>query len=84
MALDQEQTKVFDAYDRMFATDGWKLLLEEVEQNQKALTQIVLAPESTRDVLWFCKGRNDVYKFLLGLQSLIDHARKASEEPDFE
>lgn len=84
MALSPEQSKVFDAYDRMFATDGWRELVSEIKQNQDALKHIILAPESTRDTLWFCKGRNDVYKFLLGLQSLMEQARKAAEEPDYE
>ena len=84
MALDPEQTKVFDEYDRMFHTEGWRMFIDEVKQNQESLYHMILAPDSNQEVLWFCKGRNDVYKSILGLQNLIDQARKSSEEPDYE
>lgn len=84
MALSPEQNKIFDEYDRMFHSEGWKMFVDFIKQNQNSLYHTILAPDSTQETLWFCKGRNDVYKTVLGLQNLMEQARKAAEEPDYE
>lgn len=80
MPLTKEQNEVFDAYDRMFASDGWKMFIEEIKQNQESLFPELMSNSATINEYYFLKGRNDVYMSVLGLQSLMDNVKKDMEE----
>ena len=84
MALTPEQNEIFDAYDRMFATDGWKMLIDDLKRNQEDLGKMMLSSPSTNDDLWFCKGRNDVFQTLIGLESMMEQLRKMTEAQNVE
>lgn len=73
MTTDQEY---FNAMDEMFASDGWKLLISELEDNAHNINSV----EATKDVndLFFRKGQLNTLSFILSLESTIDHSRKES------
>jgi hypothetical protein len=62
--------------------EGWKMFIEDIRKNKESLIPQLLDINSNSDILWFCKGRNDVYQSILGLQPLIEQARKQLEEED--
>lgn len=73
MITDQDY---FNAMDAMFASDGWKLLIGELEENAHNINSV----EATKDVsdLFFRKGQLNTLSFILNLESTIDHSRKES------
>lgn len=69
----------YNAMDTMFATDGWKLLTEELVENASHINSV----EATKDEndLFFRKGQLNSLAFILNLESTLDHNRKeASNE----
>jgi hypothetical protein len=66
----------------MFATDGWRMFIEEMRLNQQAIFPQLMGTPSTQEDLYFLKGRDDVYKSVLGLQNLMENVKKNMEEPE--
>ena len=66
----------FNAMDDLFASDGWRLLIGELEENAHNINSV----EATKDVndLFFRKGQLNSLSFILNLESTIDHSRKES------
>ena len=64
----------FNAMDDLFASDGWRLLIDELEENAHNINSV----EATKDVndLFFRKGQLNSLSFILNLESTIDHSRK--------
>ena len=72
-------SEYFNAMDDLFSSDGWKLLIGELEENARNINSV----EATKDVddLFFRKGQLNSLSFILNLESTIDHSRKeASNE----
>lgn len=82
MALTPEQSKVFDAYDQLLASEGWRMFEDDMRKNQESLAPLLLQKDSGMEVLWFCKGRNDVYEHILGLRSMLEQLRAQLEASD--
>tara|TARA_R110000868_G_scaffold207972_8_gene457135 strand:- start:9497 stop:9730 length:234 start_codon:yes stop_codon:yes gene_type:complete len=69
----------YNIMDEMFASDGWKQLIEELADNASNINSV----EATKDEndLFFRKGQLNSLAFILNLESTIDHNRKeASNE----
>lgn len=66
----------FNAMDDLFASDGWRLLIDELEENAHNINSV----EATKDVndLFFRKGQLNSLSFILNLESTIDHSKKES------
>ena len=75
---DQEY---FDAMDDLFASDGWKLLISELEENAYNINSV----EAAKDVndLFFRKGQLNSLSFILNLESTIDHSKKEASNESF-
>jgi len=72
-------SEYFNAMDDLFASDGWKLLIGELEENAYNINSV----EAAKDVndLFFRKGQLNSLSFILNLESTIDHSKKeASNE----
>lgn len=72
-------SEYFNAMDDMFSSDGWKLLIGELEENARNINSV----EAAKDVndLFFRKGQLNSLSFILNLESTIDHSKKeASNE----
>lgn len=69
----------YNIMDEMFASDGWKQLIDELTENAHNINSV----EATKDEndLFFRKGQLNSLSFILNLESTIDHNRKeASNE----
>lgn len=82
--LSPEQNKIFDSYDQMFATEGWKMHVDEIKQNQQSIFPQLMSTASSLENLHFLKGRNDAYNAILGLQNLMENVKKNLEEQTLE
>lgn len=71
-----EDEKYYDNLRIMFTTDGWKSLLEELENNAKVINSVLSTKDSSD--LSFRKGQLNIIGSLLNLEESI----KANEEPD--
>ncbi len=72
-------SEYFNAMDDLFSSDGWKLLIGELEENARNINSV----EAAKDVndLFFRKGQLNSLSFILNLESTIDHSKKeASNE----
>ena len=69
-------SEYFNAMDDLFSSDGWKLLIGELEENARNINSV----EATKDVddLFFRKGQLNSLSFILNLESTMDHSRKES------
>lgn len=77
--LSPEQNAVLDAYNEMFATEGWKMFVKDLKENQDSIAPNLLNAPVTMEDLYFLKGRNDVYNSVLGLQALMENVKKQLE-----
>lgn len=77
--LTIEQNQNLSEYERMFFSEGWKLLAEDLKERQSELGDKALRATNDKE-LFFLKGLNEVYTYILGLPDLIREVRKSYEE----
>lgn len=78
-----EQDKVFRAYEQMFHTEGWRLLVEDLIDRQDMLKEQVLNFSTTDHSLARAQGRQFVYNWLLALEGELKQAEQwLREHPD--
>lgn len=68
MASMEKETEVYyNKYFDLFQTDGWKQLIEELEQNALVINSV----EATKDAndLYMRKGQINVLAYILNLES---------------
>jgi hypothetical protein len=65
--VDQETQQYYDNYFTLFSTDGWKQLIEELNQNALVINSV----EATKDTndLYMRKGQINVLAYILNLES---------------
>ena len=65
--MDQETQQYYDNYFTLFSTDGWKQLIEELQQNALVINSV----EATKDAndLYMRKGQINVLAYILNLES---------------
>jgi hypothetical protein len=78
--LDQQQNSIFDAYDVLFNSQGWKLFVDETKQNQESIFPKLMSQNVTVEDLYFLKGQNDVYNSILGLQDFMKQFKEDLDE----
>ncbi len=66
-SLDKETEQYYNKYFDLFRTDGWKQLIEELEQNALVINSV----EATKDAndLYMRKGQINVLAYILNLES---------------
>ena len=66
-SLDPETQQYYDNYFNLFQTDGWKQLIEELQQNALVINSV----EATKDAndLYMRKGQINVLAYILNLES---------------
>ena len=69
--------KAFDDAREMFLTDGWKTLMEDLQQSLDNITVESLDDEKG---FWVAKGQISVLRSILGYQNMME----ASEESDYD
>jgi len=80
--MDKELEKYYNNFFEMFRTEGWKQLLEEVENNVEQTNNL----EITKDEqdLYFRKGQLAVFRSLINLEQLMTSAQEQAESEDNE
>lgn len=81
--MDKELQDYYDARFSMFASKGWKDLVEDVEKMVTASDS--LSNVKTVDDLNFCKGELSIMRWLLGLKDMTNDAFKEltdAQSPD--
>jgi hypothetical protein len=76
--IDVELQKYYEQRNDMFSTQGWKDLVEDVENLRKPLFNIKSI--KTQDELQFRKGQIDIIDWVLGLKEMSDKAHKDLQE----
>ena len=78
--MDKELEKYYNNFFEMFRTEGWKQLLEEVENNVEQTNNL----EITKDEqdLYFRKGQLVVMNNIINLETQVAHAREQAELDD--
>lgn len=66
-SLDQETEKYYNKYFDLFNTDGWKQLIEELQQNALVINSV----EATKDEndLYVRKGQLNVLAYILNFET---------------
>ena len=79
--MDKELEKYFNNYFDLFGTDGWKQLIEELNNNALGVNNLQATKDS--DDLNFRKGQLNVLASIINLKNTIEASYKeASEEPE--
>ena len=72
MASMEKETEVYyNKYFDLFQTDGWKQLIEELEQNALVINSV----EATKDAndLYMRKGQINILAYILNLESTTNN-----------
>lgn len=66
-SLDQETEQYYNKYFDLFNTDGWKQLIEELQQNALVINSV----EATKDEndLYIRKGQLNVLAYILNFET---------------
>ena len=66
-SLDQETEQYYNKYFDLFRTDGWKQLIEELQQNALVINSV----EATKDEndLYVRKGQLNVLAYILNFET---------------
>ena len=69
--MDQETQQYYDKYFNLFQTDGWKQLIEELQQNALVINSV----EATKDQndLYVRKGQLNVLAYILSFENTINN-----------
>ena len=70
MSLSIEDEKYCEAMFEMFLTDGWKLLLDQLEENRVNINSVQWTKDN--DDLRFRKGQLDVIALVTSLRDQVD------------
>lgn len=71
MSLSKEDEKYCEAMFEMMATDGWKILLKEYEENRANINSVEWTTDN--DDLRFRKGQLDVIASILSLRDQVEN-----------
>lgn len=70
--MDKELQDYFDNYFMMFASDGWKQLMEEMQDALETVNDLTMTADAND--FYFRKGKVDIYRQLLAFQDLINQS----------
>jgi len=75
--MDRELETYFDNYNQLFNHDGFKQLVEELQQNAKQLTDIQTVKDS--EELFYRKGQVAALATVINLESTVTAMREQVE-----
>jgi isocitrate lyase len=75
--MDRELEAYFDNYNQLFNHDGFKQLVEELQQNAKQLTDIQTVKDS--EELFYRKGQVAALATVINLESTVTAMREQVE-----
>lgn len=78
--MDLAQNKIFDIYERLFAEEGWKELVDDLKEKLAMQnTNLVNIASSERD-LYKAKGINFAWGYIINLEENLAKAKKLADE----
>lgn len=79
--MDKQLEQYFNNYFDLFGTDGWKQLMEELNNNALGVNNLQATKDS--EDMYFRKGQLNVLASIINLQNTIEASHKeASEAPE--
>lgn len=78
--MDKDTQQYFDRYFDMFASEGWKQFIEDMEGNRDLMSDLMTVKDAND--LFYRKGQVDVLNRIVNFQDSIENAHKvvANEE----
>jgi hypothetical protein len=78
--VDKDTQQYFDRYFDMFASEGWKQFIEDMEGNRELMSDLMTVKDAND--LFYRKGQVDVLNRIVNFQDSIENAHKvlANEE----
>ena len=78
--MDKDTQQYFDKYFDMFASEGWKQFIEDMEGNRDLMSDLMTVKDAND--LFYRKGQVDVLNRIVNFQNRIENAHKvlANEE----
>jgi len=80
--VDQELEKYYNNYREMFATDGWKTLMQDLMNNASVINSVESAKDN--EDLFFRKGQLAVIANMLNLETQLNAAEEQIEQEESE
>lgn len=79
--MSPEDQKYFDTYFDLFSSDGWKQLIEDLNQLEDTARNS-MCDLSDEQSMFVRKGNIQIYSYINNLPILIEHNYKAQTEED--
>lgn len=78
--MDKDTQQYFDRYFDLFASEGWKQFIEDMEGNRELMSDLMTVKDAND--LFYRKGQVDVLNRIVNFQDSIENAHKvvANEE----
>ena len=80
--IDQELEKYYNNNREMFATDGWKTLMQDLMNNASVINSVESAKDN--EDLFFRKGQLAVIANMLNLETQLNAAEEQIEQEESE
>lgn len=72
--MDKDTQQYFDRYFDMFASEGWKQFIEDMEGNRDLMSDLMTVKDAND--LYYRKGQIDVLNRMVNFQDSIENAYK--------
>jgi hypothetical protein len=72
--VDKDTQQYFDRYFDMFASEGWKQFIEDMEGNRDLMSDLMTVKDAND--LFYRKGQVDVLNRIVNFQDSIENAHK--------
>jgi hypothetical protein len=72
--VDKDTQQYFDRYFDMFASEGWKQFIEDMEGNRDLMSDLMTVKDAND--LYYRKGQVDVLNRMVNFQDSIENAYK--------
>tara|TARA_R100001510_G_scaffold55964_1_gene60661 strand:+ start:691 stop:939 length:249 start_codon:yes stop_codon:yes gene_type:complete len=69
-SMNKETEEYYNKYFDLFASDGWKQLIEELRQNAMSINRVDAVKD--KEDMYFRKGQLNILAFLLNMESTVD------------
>lgn len=75
------QSELIDAYERLFAEKGWKELIGDLNEKREHIKDVIADSKTGFDEVQFNRGRLDAFRYITGLESLVEHIKVQNSLP---
>ncbi len=82
--MTPEQSKYFDDMEFTFGTQGWKNFIEDVQLRLEQEKSNLLTSKQTASDIQTLYGRNEVYSYILSLESVLEEVKRQLQEAEYE